>query len=112
MSPRYEKPPESALYDVARQITDEILGEGGYAEINHGNPDPRVQAAIARSIPRRIPSLPEQLEAFARSIGAMRQRAGDSQRDTYTVVLGQMVQKDLIEDQLYDELIALPRIRR
>lgn len=36
------------LYDVALQITDEVLGPGTYAEHNTGNPDPGVQAAIAR----------------------------------------------------------------
>ena len=37
------------LYDVARKVTDEVLGDGTYAELNAGNPDPRVQAAIRRS---------------------------------------------------------------
>lgn len=36
------------LYDVARQVTDEVLGEGTYDEINSGNPDPGVRAAIRR----------------------------------------------------------------
>lgn len=36
------------LYDVARQVTDEVMGAGTYAEVNKGNPDPRVQAAIQR----------------------------------------------------------------
>jgi hypothetical protein len=55
------------------------------------------------------PTLPQQVEAFARRIGAMRQRAGDKQRDTYTVVLGQMAQCDLIENRLWRELVNLPR---
>jgi hypothetical protein len=37
------------LYDIARQITDEVLGEGTYADLNRGNPDPGVQAAIERA---------------------------------------------------------------
>lgn len=30
------------------RVTDEVLGVGTYAQINGGNPDPRVQAAILR----------------------------------------------------------------
>lgn len=41
--------PASSLYDVARHVTDEVLGEGAYAEVNASNPDPGVQAAIRRS---------------------------------------------------------------
>ena len=37
------------LYDVAREVTDEVFGEGTYAEMNGGSPDPGVQAAIARA---------------------------------------------------------------
>jgi hypothetical protein len=33
-------------YDFARQITDEIWGEGTYAEMHKNNPDPGVQKAI------------------------------------------------------------------
>jgi hypothetical protein len=36
------------LYDIARRVTDEVLGEGTYAELNKDNPDPGVQAAIRR----------------------------------------------------------------
>ncbi len=43
-----------SLYDVARRVTDEVLGEGAYAEANRGNPDPGVQAAIRRA-ERRCP---------------------------------------------------------
>lgn len=39
------------MYDIARQVTDEVLGKGAYAYLNKGNPDPGVQAAIARSEP-------------------------------------------------------------
>ena len=39
---------EPNLYDVARKVTDEVLGEGTYAGLNSGNPDPNVQAAIER----------------------------------------------------------------
>lgn len=35
-------------FDVARQITDEVFGAGSYAQMNAGNPDPRVQLAIQR----------------------------------------------------------------
>lgn len=34
------------LYDIARQVTDEVLGEGTYEEINKSNPNPGVQQAI------------------------------------------------------------------
>lgn len=37
------------LYDIARRVTDEVLGEGTYADLNKGNPDPGVQAAIKRA---------------------------------------------------------------
>lgn len=37
------------LYDIARRVTDEVLGAGTYAEVNKGNPDPGVQAAIKRA---------------------------------------------------------------
>jgi hypothetical protein len=37
------------LYDIARQVTDEVMGEGTYADLNRGNPDPGVQAAIRRA---------------------------------------------------------------
>lgn len=36
------------LYDVAREVTDEVLGKGSYAEGNAGSLDPEVQAAIKR----------------------------------------------------------------
>jgi hypothetical protein len=39
---------QDALYDSARRITDGILGQGTYARTNKDNPDPNVQAAIAR----------------------------------------------------------------
>jgi len=42
------------LYDIAREVTDEVFGEGAYAEINKDNPDPGVQAAIQRG-----PKVPE-----------------------------------------------------
>lgn len=37
------------LYDVARKVTDEVLGEGTYAEINAGNSNPAVRRAITRA---------------------------------------------------------------
>jgi hypothetical protein len=40
---------QDALYDVALQITDEVLGEGSYAQINRSNPDPKIQAALRRA---------------------------------------------------------------
>lgn len=36
------------LYDVARQVTDEVCGDGTYAKLNEHHPDPGVQAAIAK----------------------------------------------------------------
>lgn len=36
------------LYDVARQVTDEVFGQGTYAELNRDHPDPGVQRAIQR----------------------------------------------------------------
>jgi hypothetical protein len=39
----------SDMYDIARRVTDEVLGEGTYADLNRGNPDPGVQAAIKRA---------------------------------------------------------------
>lgn len=51
--PPQDAPPDargdSHLYDIARQVTDEVLGEGTYASLNAGHPDPGVQAAIRRS---------------------------------------------------------------
>lgn len=41
-------PDDRTLYDVAREVTDEALGDGTYATLNSGNPDPGVQAAIKR----------------------------------------------------------------
>lgn len=37
------------LYDIARKVTDEVLGEGTYASLHRANPNPEVQAAIARA---------------------------------------------------------------
>lgn len=37
------------LYDIARQVTDEVFGAGTYADMNTNNPSPGAQAAIARS---------------------------------------------------------------
>jgi DNA modification methylase len=37
------------LYDVALQVTDEVLGKGSYAELNKNHPDPKVQEAIRRA---------------------------------------------------------------
>jgi hypothetical protein len=39
---------EPNLYDVALAVTDEVCGDGAYAQINAGNPNPGVQAAIKR----------------------------------------------------------------
>lgn len=39
---------DSEMYDIARRVTDEVLGEGTYDDLNKGNPDPGVQAAIER----------------------------------------------------------------
>lgn len=37
------------LYDVAREVTDEVFGKGTYAEMHASNPDPGVQRAILRA---------------------------------------------------------------
>lgn len=34
------------LFDIARQVTDETFGDGAYADLNKGNPNPGVQRAI------------------------------------------------------------------
>lgn len=34
------------LYNVALEVTNEVLGEGMYASLNRDNPDPHIQAAI------------------------------------------------------------------
>lgn len=36
------------MYDIARKVTDDVMGEGTYAEINAGDPDPGVQRAIRK----------------------------------------------------------------
>lgn len=53
-----------------------------------------------------------QINNYAARLGALRQRAGDPQRDTYTVALGQLVACGLLERSQYDALMALPRIER
>lgn len=40
-----------SLYDIARQVTDEVLGDGAYAEVNKNHPDPGVQRAIENARP-------------------------------------------------------------
>lgn len=47
---------DKTLYDIAREVTDEMLGEGTYDELNKNNPKPGVQAAIVKA------SLPEGLK--------------------------------------------------
>lgn len=37
------------MYAIAREITDEVLGKGAYAEVNQGNPDPSAQREVERS---------------------------------------------------------------
>lgn len=39
------------MYDLARQVTDEVFGEGAYADLNKNNPDPGVQRAIKKGAP-------------------------------------------------------------
>lgn len=36
------------LYDAALAATDDVLGEGTYAELNKGTPDPGARQAIRR----------------------------------------------------------------
>lgn len=49
---------DSEMYDIARRVTDEVLGEGTYADLNKGNPDPAVQAAIRRAEEERSITCP------------------------------------------------------
>jgi hypothetical protein len=37
------------MWDIARQVTDEVIGPGAYAAANEGNPDPRVREQVAIS---------------------------------------------------------------
>lgn len=37
------------LFDIAREVTDEVFGEGTYADMNKSHPNPDVQAAIKRA---------------------------------------------------------------
>ena len=34
------------MYRIAREVMDEVMGEGAYAEHNKDNPDPRIQAEV------------------------------------------------------------------
>lgn len=34
------------LYVLAKRVTDEVMGEGAYAEMNAHNPNPAVRAVI------------------------------------------------------------------
>lgn len=45
------------LYDIAREVTDEVMGKGTYAKLNGGSPDPSVQAAIKDTNVSRKPSV-------------------------------------------------------
>jgi hypothetical protein len=37
------------MYRIAREVMDEVMGEGAYAEHNKNNPDPRIQAEVRAS---------------------------------------------------------------
>lgn len=37
------------MWDIAREVTDEVLGAGAYAQANEGNRDPLVQEQVAKS---------------------------------------------------------------
>lgn len=36
------------LFDVALQVTDEVFGDGAYADLNSSGPDPGARQAIRR----------------------------------------------------------------
>lgn len=63
------------LYDIALQITDEVLGPGTYATINARNPDPGVQAAIARTV--KVPDDITPTEYLVMEVLAARHRIGE-----------------------------------
>lgn len=42
------------LYEIAKQVTDEVLGEGTYDKINKGNLDPNVQKVINKKKNEKI----------------------------------------------------------
>lgn len=58
-----------------------------------------------------IPSVPDLVEVYARRIAGLRQRAVPSSAITFSVCLGQLLACELIERDLYDELMALPTLR-
>lgn len=39
------------MYDIAREIMDEVFGEGAYADMNKDHPDPKIREAAKRSEP-------------------------------------------------------------
>lgn len=41
---------DRSLWDIARQITDEVLGEGTYDNMHLNNPNPHVQTAIQKGL--------------------------------------------------------------
>ena len=45
------------MYDIARHITDDVFGEGTYAEMNKNHPDPGVQGTIRRIGHTKVDSL-------------------------------------------------------
>jgi hypothetical protein len=44
------------LYRIGREVTDEVMGAGAYAEANRGNPDPHVQEEVHLSKPLPLES--------------------------------------------------------
>lgn len=52
-----------ANFDVALQVTDEVMGYGAYERLNRNHPDPEIQAAIARwrTQPRTVTGVVEAL---------------------------------------------------
>jgi hypothetical protein len=53
------EPVVTSLYDIARQVTDEVFGTGTYADVNKNHPNPGVQAAIAKvRFPKPRPTRP------------------------------------------------------
>jgi hypothetical protein len=45
-----------SLWDIAREVVDEVCGPGAYAQANRGNPDPLVQEQVAISDARGLPT--------------------------------------------------------
>lgn len=60
----------------------------------------------------RLAAHNQRLSTFVDSIADLRSRAADGPRDTYTVVLGQLVGKGMITEDHYRKSMDKPRERR